>query len=126
MQLSTVYMYACKTAINISKIIIQPSKNSGIKPNIFIITIKPANIFKTTWPTTILATRRIDRLNGFDNNEINSIGIINGANGQGTPLGKNVLNYPHFFFFTPTHILKLNANKERVPTAAKCDVKVKL
>ena len=90
MQDKRVYIYACKQAINNSKTTMQPSKNRGIKPANFIITIKPDNIFNTTWPTTILATKRIERLNGFDNKDIASIGIISGARGQGTPLGKNV------------------------------------
>ena len=90
-ELSTVYMYACKTAINISKIIIQASNTSGtIPPNPSAI-INPAKIFSIMCPTVMLATKRTVKLNGFDNKEIASIGTTKGAKAKGIPLGKNVL-----------------------------------
>ena len=91
MQLNTVYMYACKTAINISKIIIQASNNKGTTPPSPSATINPANIFSMICPTVIFATKRTVRLKGFDNNEIASIGTTKGAKATGIPLGKNVL-----------------------------------
>ena len=89
-------------------------------------TIKPAIIFKIICPTVILATKRIVKLKGFDNNEIISIGTINGAINKGTPLGKKVLKYTHFCLLIPMQIFKISANNDKVPTAAICDVNVKL
>ena len=125
MQLNTVYMYACKTAINISKII-QASNKSGTTPASPSATINPAKIFSIICPTVMFATKRTVRLKGFDNKDIASIGTTNGAKATGIPLGKNVLKYPHFFTFIPTIILNVNASKDKHPTAAKWDVKVKL
>ena len=119
MQLSTVYMYACKTAINISKIIIQASNNSGTTPASPSATINPAKIFSIMCPTVIFATKRTVRLKGFDNSDIASMGTTKGAKAKGIPLGKNVLKYPHFLTFIPTIILKVRASNDKQPTAAK-------
>ena len=84
-------MYACKTAINISKIIIQASNNRGTIPPSPSATMNPAKIFSIMCPTVILATKRTVKLKGFDNNEMASIGTTRGANATGIPLGKKVL-----------------------------------
>ena len=118
-------MKACSKAINISKHTIQQLNRIGTIPRIPSAATNPAIIFSIMCPTVILATRRTVRLNGFDKKEIISIGMINGANAKGIPLGKKVLNQPIFFFLMPIIMLKTRAIIDRLPTAVKCDVNVK-
>ena len=77
--------------MNISKTMIPASNKNGTIPKIPSPAMKPAIIFSMMWPTVMLATRRTVRLNGFDKNDIISIGTISGAKAKGIPLGKKVL-----------------------------------
>ena len=97
----TVYIYACKHAINNSKMIIALQNNRGINPKKLIMIINPAKILRTICPITIFITRRTVRLNDLDISDKASMGIMSGASHMGTLLGKNVLKYPHFLFLTP-------------------------
>ena len=106
--------------MNISNTIMQPSNAKGIMPPIIPRgTTNPPIIFNIMCPTVIFATKRTVKLNGLDKNEIVSIGMINGANATGIPLGKNVLNQPNFFLRIPIHILNAKAMSDNPPTAAK-------
>ena len=84
-------MYACSIAINISNATTNPANTRGISPpNSPKATTNPAMLFSIMCPTVMFATSHTVRLNGFDNNDIISIGIIRGAIIHGIPAGKNV------------------------------------
>ena len=59
-----------------------------------IETIKPAITFNSTWPATILANNRTERVIGLIKKEISSKTKIRGAIKTGTPLGKNICKKP--------------------------------
>jgi hypothetical protein len=50
---------------------------------------KEIRIFKSMWPDSILANRRIAKLNILEKYEIYSINMRKGTIGNGTPSGKN-------------------------------------
>ena len=62
----------------------------GIKPKIFMVTIKPPKTFRIICPTDMLTAKRIVRLKGFESSDIISSGTIKGAIATGTPSGKKV------------------------------------
>lgn len=67
----------------------------GKKPKIIPSEIiKPATTLSKTWPATMLAKRRTERVIGRIKNEKSSIAKIIGAIQVGTPLGKNIWRNP--------------------------------
>ena len=70
-------------------------------------------------PTIMFTVRRTVKLNGFEQNDMISIGIKIGAIAHGVPCGKKFVNQFNPRFFNPmTTVIKIE-NTDSAPTAAK-------
>ena len=77
--------------MKVSKPIITMLNKNGKVPKITPREImKPATTLSNTWPATMLAKRRTERVIGRIKNEKNSMKKMIGAIQSGTPLGKNI------------------------------------
>ena len=89
--------------------------------------INPATTFNKTWPATMLAKRRTERVTGRIKNEKSSMVKITGAIHIGTPLGKNICRNPNNPFLNKAKIVMVkNAiiAKESVTTTWLVEVKL--
>jgi hypothetical protein len=99
--------YACKNAISSSRNMIAVTIAHGKKDRMIIIDPvlssvqeKPIRIFNKAWPESILAKRRMLRLNTRAIYETASIKIKNGAIISGAPEGRNKSLTCHWCFTT--------------------------